>query len=239
MSTHVNVNDHTSHINNHHHTTHLQQPPHHALTMTTTSYANHHHHLTCQQQWWYYNGCRLTMRVGFGLLCPAPHKGISFFHYLLSFIDFIYVQLTWQGGFPPCQPSPWRSPTHAEHRTTPSLMWFHVQHVFYALPHAEHITTLRWCDFVFSIFSLPCICWTQNNTLVCVFSWLASFLWPYPCWAQNHTNEGVISCLASFICPPTYAEHVMTASLVSFCAQILFYPLEWALRVFIKYFIYY
>ncbi len=49
------------------------------------------------------------------------------------------------------------------------------------------------------------------------------------CWARNNTLVGVISYSASFVGTPTHTEHEMTP-LVSFCAWILFYPLEWMLR---------
>ncbi len=129
--------------------------------------------------------------------------------------------------------------------------------------HVEHENTL-----LLVCFRVPCLsntldtsspfpmntlytCRTQKDTLVGVFSCSALFLCPTTHAEHKKTpllvsfNKGVFQqgCLFVFGVVPlpcnTYAKHKMTPLLVSFCAWIPFYAFEWALRAFIKYFMYY
>jgi len=94
-----------------------------------------------------------------------------------------------------CSVSFLRPTTHAEHETTPSLVWFRVRHRSFALRHMPSTKrNPRWCLVVFGVIPLP------SNTRR----------------TRKNTNEGVFSCSALFFRPTTHAEHEITPSLVWF-----------------------
>jgi hypothetical protein len=86
---------------------------------------------------------------------------------------------------------------------------------------------------VFGIVSSPLnICRAQNYTNNGVF-WCSMFSYalPHTPNMKKNTLVGVFSCLASFLNLTTHAKHKMTPSLVLFHARILFCPVHRCLLI--------
>ena len=130
-------------------------------------------------------------------------------------------------GFPRLH-SLWTPSTHPKHESTPSLVYFCVQHLSSALQHTPNTKRhQRGCLFVFGMtcrfLILQCMP-SMKWHLVGVFSCSALFFRP-----TTHAEHEITPTMVSFhircFSPPAHTEHEKTPSLVSFPVRHLYLAL--------------